>query len=78
MRYPYLSEELDYSGGRRDWSEISSAEKYFPEVNDCAVHAPGEGRNRGLLIAAIAKSIAKYVPDKVERWGENALQKQYQ
>ena len=31
-----------------------------------------------LGITAIAKSIAKYVPDKVEQWGENVLQKRYE
>jgi len=34
MQYPDLSEELDYSGGHCDWSRISSAEKYFPEINN--------------------------------------------
>ena len=78
--------ELDYSGGRHDWDEISSAEKYFPEINDRVVlRTPRSWYNlmplekvaigvysKNLLgIAATAKSIAKYVPDKVE----NALQK---
>jgi len=34
MWYPDLSKELDYSGGRCNWSRISSAEKYFPEINN--------------------------------------------
>ena len=83
MRYPDLSEELNYSGGHRDSNEMSRAEKYFPEVNDRG--CPPDPRGwynlmppekvaigvyfKNLLgIAAIAKSIAKYVPDKVERW----------
>ena len=34
MRYPDMSNELDFSGGRRDWNEVSRAEKYFPEISE--------------------------------------------
>ena len=34
MRYLDLDQELDYSGQRRDWNEVSRAEKYFPDIND--------------------------------------------
>ena len=33
MRYPDFSQDLDYSGARRDWNEVSQAEKYFPEIS---------------------------------------------
>ena len=33
MRYPDMSQELDYSGERRDWNEVSRAEMYFPEIS---------------------------------------------
>ena len=35
MRYPDMGEELDYSRERRDWNEVSCAEKYFPEISEC-------------------------------------------
>ena len=34
MRYPDMSDELDYSGGRCDWDNLSCMERYFPEIND--------------------------------------------
>ena len=35
MRYPDMGQELDYSGERHDWNEVSGAEKYFPEISEC-------------------------------------------
>lgn len=34
MRYPDLKQDLDYSGDRRAWNEVSRAEKYFPEISE--------------------------------------------
>jgi hypothetical protein len=35
MRYPDLSRVVDYSAGRRrDWNDVSAAEKYFPEISE--------------------------------------------
>ena len=34
MRYPDMRNELDYSGGRRDWNDVSRAESYFPEISE--------------------------------------------
>lgn len=35
MRYPDMSNELDYSVGRRDWNDTSRAETYFPQISEC-------------------------------------------
>ena len=85
MRFPDLSKELDYSGGCCDWNRISSAEKYFPEINnqvflwtphDWYKLMPLEKVVIGvyfknlLEIKATAKSAVKYIPDKVECWGK--------
>ena len=37
MRYPDMSPELDYSGGRRDWNNNSRAEKYFPDISNWVI-----------------------------------------
>lgn len=34
MRYPDMSEELDYGGDRRDWDVVSCAETEFPEISE--------------------------------------------
>ena len=85
MRYPDMNQELDYSGDRRDWNEVTRAEKYFPDINDRIVLRTPHGWYRltstekvaigvyfkGLLgLAASSKLIGKYLPDRVERWGK--------
>ena len=85
MKYPDMDGELDYSEQRRDWNEVSRAEKYFPQINDRVVLRTPHGRYnltstekvaigvyfRGLLgLEASPKSIARYLPDQVERWGK--------
>ena len=85
MRYPDLDQELDYSGQRRDWNEVSRAEKYFPDINDWIVlwtpHswykltstekvAIGVYFRALLGLEASPRTIGSYVPDQVERWGK--------
>lgn len=85
MKYPDMKEDLDYTRGRRDWNVISSAEKCFPDVDDRIIlwtpHGwykltPTEKVAIGVYfknllgLAASSKLIAKYIPDKVERWGK--------
>ena len=34
MRYPDMSNELDYSAGCHDWNDTSCAESYFPQISE--------------------------------------------
>lgn len=34
MMYPDMNDELDFSGRRRDWNDVSRAETYFPEISE--------------------------------------------
>ena len=85
MKYPDMSNELDYSVGRRDWNDVSRAESYFPQINDRIVlrtpHSwyqltPSEKVAIAVYfkfllgLTASSKSIAKCLPDRVERWGK--------
>jgi len=33
MQYLDMSQDLNYSGERQDWNEVSHAEMYFPEIS---------------------------------------------
>jgi len=35
MRYPNMSDSLNYSNPLHDWNTITQAEKFFPEVGMC-------------------------------------------
>jgi len=35
MRYPNMSDSLNYSNPPRNWNTITRAEKFFPEVGMC-------------------------------------------
>jgi hypothetical protein len=85
MRFPDMDQELDYSEQRRDWNEVSCAERYFPEINNRVILRTPHGWYkltstekvaigvyfRGLLeLKASAKLIGRYLPDRVERWGK--------
>jgi len=85
MHYPDMSEELDYSRGRRNWHDVSTAEKCFPTIDNQIILWTPHGWYelvptkkvvigmyfRNLLgLTASSRLIAKYLPDKVERWGK--------
>ena len=85
MKYPDMKDDLDFSRERRNWHIVSKTERYFPEINDQIVlrtpHnwyklTPTEKVAIGvyfknlLELAASSKSIAKHIPDKIERWGK--------
>ena len=75
---------LDFSRERRNWHVISKAEKCFPEINAQVLRTPhgwyrltptekvafGVYFKNLLGLAASSKLIAKYLPDRVERWGK--------
>jgi len=83
MKHPDMKEDLDYTRERRNWHAISNAERCFPEISDQNILRTPHGWYKlmptekvaigvyfkNLLgLAASSKLVAKYLPDKVERW----------
>ena len=85
MKYPNMKHGLDFSRECCNWHVISKAEKCFPKINTQVLlqtlHAWYRLTHtekvairvyfKNLLgFAVSSKLIAKYVPDRVERWGK--------